>query len=401
MADGPPTEAVPTGAADPADEAVRFHLDAIRAVREADAAASGGRGRGLAQRATAPIVREQHEIDDHLVGAIDALADRLGRSTDWQATDHQLLGDLRQALHQAAQRIDALEEQVRTLQRDTAAHQDRAAADTTDVRADLGALRARQELTLQAVEQAVAGAPPVEALAPLVGELDRSRDDLYRDLERRFRGDREHVMALSEVYLADVTGLDAPVVDVGCGRGEWLELLREHGIAAYGVDLNASFAEANQERGLDVRVGDALEHLAGLPEGSVGAVTGFHLVEHLPFDVLLGLIDQALHALVPGGLVIFETPNPTNVRVGAAQFWIDPTHIRPMHPQLLDFLLLQRGFHTTEIRPLHPAAHFEADWAKALGLDAADEGTGILADLRDALTGPQDYAIVARKRPAD
>jgi O-antigen chain-terminating methyltransferase len=401
MADGPPTEAAPPAAADPADEAVRFHLAAIRDRRAAEPEAPAGRGRALASRATAPIVREQHEVDERLMQAVEALADRVERSAGWQATDHHLLGDLRQALHEASRRIDALEEQVRTLQRDAADQSERSEADRADVHADLGVLRARQELTLRSVEQAVAGAPAVEALAPLVGELDRSRDDLYRDLERRFRGDRAHVKGLSEVYLADVTDLGGPVVDIGCGRGEWLELLGERGIAAYGVDLNASFAAANQERGLDVRVGDALEHLAGLPEASLGAVTGFHLVEHLPFDVLIELVDRALQALVPGGLVIFETPNPTNVRVGAAQFWIDPTHIRPMHPQLLDFLLLQRGFHSTEIRPLHPAAHFDDDWARALGLTASDEGRAILAELRDALTGPQDFAVLARKRPAD
>lgn len=275
-------------------------------------------------------------------------------------------------------------------------------------------LRARQDEIVAATQTAIATAtarPPASsdgtagdtASTPGSGRslqelVEAGHDDLYRDLERTFRGSREAVKALTEIYLPDVRRSGGPVVDIGCGRGEWLELLSESGIEAYGVDLNVAFAEENQQRGLDVRVGDAVAHLAALEPGSLGAVTGFHLAEHLPLTVLLALADRAFEALRPGGLLILETPNPTNVRVGAAQFWIDPTHERPLHPEFLQFVLAHRGFTPVEIRPLHPARHFEQDWAELFGIDApaGSPSAEVLDDVRSALAGPQDYAVLAR-----
>ena len=106
-------------------------------------------------------------------------------------------------------------------------------------------------------------------------------------------------------------------------------------IAGYGVDINEVVVERCRARGLDVRAADALVHLREVPEGSVRAVTSFHVVEHLSLDTLVQLIDAALVALKAGGLLIFETPNPTNINVGAASFYLDPTHLKPLHPQFL------------------------------------------------------------------
>jgi O-antigen chain-terminating methyltransferase len=241
-------------------------------------------------------------------------------------------------------------------------------------------------------------------LKTFADQLNGKLDPLYKQLEDRFRGSREEIIELQRAYVGDVADLKggaAPVVDIGCGRGEWLEVLKDNGIPAYGVDINATFAEQNQARGLDVRVGDAIDHLESVPEGSVGAVTGFHVAEHLEFPVLVRLIDAARRVLRPGGVLIFETPNPTNVIVGSASFYMDPTHRNPLHPQFMEFLLGARGFADVEVRYLHPSDE------QAFVLPVAKEATAehdamsrIVEHLNWAFFGPLDYAVIGRRTSA-
>lgn len=230
-------------------------------------------------------------------------------------------------------------------------------------------------------------------------EFDHDDARLYADLEEVFRGSRAAVRALMEPYVADITAIDsqAPVVDIGCGRGEWLEILRDNAVPSYGYDLNPLTVADCVERGLDVHCGDAIAHLRGLPEASVRAVTGFHIAEHLPLDTLLELLESALVALVPGGALILETPNCTNLSVGASSFHLDPTHVKPLHPQLLEFLCRQRGFDTVEVRYLHPRKPPVDE--RALALQRSTLPPGMLDEINWALFGPMDYAAIASKAP--
>jgi len=109
-----------------------------------------------------------------------------------------------------------------------------------------------------------------------------------------------------------------------------------------------------RDRGFDVQESDALEYLKKLDPNSLGVITGFHIIEHLPLRTLISLFDESLRALMPGGMVIFETPNPENIIVGSCNFYYDPTHIRPIPPDVLQFLAETRGFVKTEILRLHP-----------------------------------------------
>jgi O-antigen chain-terminating methyltransferase len=152
-------------------------------------------------------------------------------------------------------------------------------------------------------------------------------------------------------------------VDVGCGRGEWLELLRERGFVGRGVDGNRVMIAGNVERGLDVVAGDALAHLAALPDASVGMVTGFHIIEHLPFAQLVRLFDECRRVLRPGGCAVFETPNPENLVVSGYTFYFDPTHRHPLPPQMTEFLAWQRGFSDVQILRLHPRPEVGSDRA--------------------------------------
>ncbi|MGJ9416914.1 methyltransferase domain-containing protein [Massilia sp. CMS3.1] len=170
----------------------------------------------------------------------------------------------------------------------------------------------------------------------------------YRAFEDRYRGSRALIKERLRVYLPFLESLaqgkPAPALDLGCGRGEWLELLGEAGFAARGVDLDDGMLAACLERGLNVANEDAMAALAATPDGSLAVVSAFHLVEHISFDQVLVLIAQALRALRPGGLLILETPNPENLVVGSSSFYDDPSHLRPLSPKLLAFAVEFGGF---------------------------------------------------------
>jgi O-antigen chain-terminating methyltransferase len=218
-------------------------------------------------------------------------------------------------------------------------------------------------------------------------------DAFYVAFEDRFRGTREMIRERMTVYLpligkANAGRADCPVLDLGCGRGEWLQLLREHGHAARGIDANAAMVRECRAQGLDVIEADALSYLRTLETGSIGAITGMHVIEHLPFDQLVALADESLRVLVAGGVVAFETPNPENLVVGACSFYADPTHQRPLPPEPIRFLFEARGFADVEIMRLHPSPEFRRTNGDS------DEWRGRLNEL---LFGPQDYAVTGRK----
>ena len=212
--------------------------------------------------------------------------------------------------------------------------------------------------------------------------------DFYRAFEDRYRGSRELITARLRVYLPFVEPLKeiypgCRAVDLGCGRGEWLELMRDSGIDARGIDLDDGMLAACHERGLAVEQGDAIAYLRGLPDDSVAVVSAFHVVEHIPFDALQTLVREALRALVPAGLLILETPNPENLSVGACKFYYDPTHHRPIPPTLLSFLPEHYGFQRTKILRLQEEA----------GL--ADKTDPSLTQVLSGVS--PDYAVVAQK----
>jgi SAM-dependent methyltransferase len=231
---------------------------------------------------------------------------------------------------------------------------------------------------------------------PAASESSENLKSTYAAFEDTFRGSFELIKDRAREYLGDVLAVEhsGTVLDVGCGRGEWLEVLKEAGIEAYGVDLEEEFVMRCVDRGLDARREDALRHLSVLAEQSLAAVTAFHLVEHLPTGMIVELIDLSARALPPGGLLIIETPNPENLVVGSSTFYIDPSHLRPLNPYFLEFLVASRGFVEVDLRFKHPAPALrppddDAPWAADL--------LPVLETVNERLFGGQDFAIVARR----
>ena len=176
---------------------------------------------------------------------------------------------------------------------------------------------------------------------------------------------------------------DAAALDLGCGRGEWLELLVETGFKAQGIDLDDGMLAECRARGLSVQTQDALTALQSLATNSQAVVSGFHFAEHIPFDVLQQVVQEALRVLKPAGLLILETPNPENVVVGTANFYLDPSHNRPLPPLLMAFLPEYYGFERVKVLRLQ----------EPVQLDQVRR-----VSIHDVLGGVSpDYAIVAQK----
>lgn len=223
----------------------------------------------------------------------------------------------------------------------------------------------------------------------------RMIDSFYTAFEDRFRGSREEVKDKTRVYLGhirrtiDDLGL-APsefrLVDIGCGRGEWLELLRDEGIEAQGVDTNRAMIKTCKSFHLSVTEGDGLAFLKKQRPRSFTGISAFHVIEHLPLEAILDFFNLAQRGLKPGGILILETPNPENFRVGAYTFNFDATHCKPVPPELMRFYGEQSGLEPIETIKLNP-------YAEIPGTEKSPDS--FLARLFD---GALDYGTVFRKR---
>lgn len=249
-----------------------------------------------------------------------------------------------------------------------------------------------------------APAPGIAAPAASVGARSWAAESAmnYFEFENRFRGSEEDVAAKQRAFVELFRGAPGPVVDMGCGRGEFLKLLRDEGIEAYGVDRHPDMVAHCTEQGLDVRQGDVLEHLAGLPSGALGGVFAAQMVEHLDPPEVVRFFELAAHAIASGGTLVAETINPQSLFVFAAAFYVDLGHLRPLHPLTLRFLAETAGFAEVDVRYLAPPPpDLRPQPTEPTGDDLID---GVLETINenfrrvdDLLFGPQDYAVVARR----
>ena len=228
-------------------------------------------------------------------------------------------------------------------------------------------------------------------LETFIQEESHLLDTFYVAFEDRFRGSRMEILDRQKIYLpylaeSKLDKQNSLIIDIGCGRGEWLELLQDSGYKARGIDLNRVMVEECRSKKLDAIEGDAIAYIKSLPDASVIAITGFHIIEHLPFEVLIQLFDEVLRVLQSGGSIIFETPNPSNILVGSCNFYLDPTHRNPLPSEMIRFVAESRGLQSVKILNLNPVLEEEQ-------LQKSD----LPKPLDQYFYGAQDYAVIGYK----
>ena len=215
-----------------------------------------------------------------------------------------------------------------------------------------------------------------------------SNKDFYRAFEDAHRGSRELIKNRVSIYLPFVLPLkdmysNCPALDIGCGRGEWLELLKDNNISAQGIDFDEGMLKACHQLGLDVMQGDGIKYLKEQESDSKIVISAFHVVEHISFEDLQLFVEESLRVLKPGGLLIMETPNPENLKVASENFYLDPTHIKPIPSKLLSFLPEFYGYARTKVLRLQ----------ESQGL-VKQENINLLQVIEGV---SPDYAVIAQK----
>ncbi len=255
--------------------------------------------------------------------------------------------------------------------------------------------------------------PPLDGTVSHVLSANRLQSHKYLAFEDAFRGDPRVIAGRQREYVTLFAG-STDVLDIGCGRGEFLRLLKESGVTARGIDLNHAMVTNCLEAGLDATEADALEYLRSLADGALGGLMAAQVVEHLQPDYLIQLLDEAYRVLRPDSAIVLETINVTSWSAFFSSYLRDLTHARPLHPDTLRFFVLAAGFLDGEIRlsapvpdeaKLHPAPRE----ARELDVPGSAPVAGAIRQLADVvdvnaqilnreLYGPQDYAVVAWKR---
>jgi len=235
----------------------------------------------------------------------------------------------------------------------------------------------KRAATVAPIAAAPASAPP-QAAAPAQPDFD------YARFAARFRGSEDYVKKGQHLYLPYFTGR-REVLDIGCGRGEFLELMRNNGVPARGIDLSRESVELCRQKGLQAEVADLFAYLAELPEASFDGIFSSQVVEHLPPERLPDMIRLAASRLQRDGVLAIETPNPECLAIFASHFYLDPTHTRPVPHPLLGFYMEEYGLGGIEVHRMSPA------------MESMPALASLPADFREAFFGGLDYAIVGKK----
>jgi O-antigen chain-terminating methyltransferase len=235
---------------------------------------------------------------------------------------------------------------------------------------------------------------PVEPPAPVPARIEF--DSL--GFGEMFWGSRAEVMERRRPYV-ELFRDGGAVVDIGCGRGEFLELLRAAGVDARGVDEDLDMLLLCRDLGLAVEKGEASTYLRSRDEGSLGGIFAAHVLEHVDPARVIEFFHLAYRALRPGGRLAVETPNPACLMTFASPFYMDLTHTRPLHPEALRFLARSIGFRDIEIRllaPVDPSVRLPILDVPALG-EHTEQFNRSVTGLNELVFGSQDYALLARK----
>jgi len=327
------------------------------------------------QRWLAPWIDRQHAFNARTADVIGALAEREGARA---AAFDQFQAALIALLQQITAFVETKDRQISaSLSRRLDEHQialqtQQPMLETVpELRAQLAVLQRATGMLKRRIEEGMpaAAATTVEATSPTRSPESDSADDYkYVGFEDQFRGSDESVAAKLNDYLP-IFAASTDVVDLGCGRGEFLIALRSAGVRARGVDTNADMVAVARERGLDVVKTDALSYLNGLADESIGGIIAAQVVEHLTAPYLMRLLDASRRTLRPGAPIVFETINPACWYAFFSSYIRDLTHVHPVHPETLQYLLRASGFERVEIRYREPVPETEKLKATALPED--------------------------------
>jgi O-antigen chain-terminating methyltransferase len=293
------------------------------------------------------------------------------------------LRQLKDALRDMQGKVQQTEEKV--------VHQNRELQVVADLKQEFIVQKRRLDLILAELREKTQ--LNTESVKTIAAQKEHLFDRSYFLFENRFRGSREDIMKRQEIYLPilletweRLKNRGGYVLDIGCGRGELLESLREKGIEARGVDSNNDMVRSCKERGLIVESADAITFLKGIKNDSLCGIFAAQFIEHLPVDVLTEFVRLCFDKLQKGGKLIFETLNPESF-YAMKWFYLDLSHQKPVHPQAISFLLEANGFYNVEVRFMTPVPDFDK-------LDAAAQN---LKKLNNFLFGFQEYAVIAER----
>ena len=331
------------------------------------------------------------------------LARLVGTQEHFNASVVQFVNTLNEAAGPALGALDDVErhrEALAARERRMEGEMARMRAEHEELRTALGVLRQSNHDLVREIERvrggaatAAAGSPAFTAQPPVAALSHK-----YVGFEDQFRGTPEEIRERLVPY-ADLFVGASDVLDVGCGRGEFLALLAERGIRARGIDVNESMVEVCRQKGLSATREDALAYLRAQPAGSLGGILAAQVVEHVDPGYLTNLLDAAWAALRPGSVAVIETINPACWFAFFESYIRDITHVRPLHPETLKYLLVASGFEHVEIRFRSPYPEHEKLQrvaGAALG-DAADVLNANAEKINRLLFTHLDYAAVARR----
>jgi SAM-dependent methyltransferase len=282
-----------------------------------------------------------------------------------------------------------------------------------ELRVAVGVLQqATQNLKHELARLAETGAPvaaPTGVVAPSItpSTSDALDSHKYVGFEDQFRGSSEDIRERVEEYLP-IFAASSDVLDIGCGRGEFLALLGENGVTARGIDINRAMVEVCREKGLHADEADALEYVRGLPDRSLGGLFAAQVIEHLDPRYLTRLLDAAFDKLRPGAPIVLETINPACWFAFFESYIRDVTHVRPIHPDTLRYLLIATGFQEIDIRYRAPYPEHEKLQPVSAPREAGVPGSSAIADWADTLNANVekinrllftwlDYAAIGRR----
>ena len=356
----------------------------------------------------APSFQKEREFQSHLVRYLNDVSryvDSRDASNFWELI-RKIDYDITKALDRVERIRDDVEASIASSEKRL---QEVAMKDLHEVKA-ASAQHAEELKTIDSVVRgleaitALAGrAPKVpEASGGTVPNVEPNTDYSYLLLENRFRGSESDIQNRLSIYVNVFEKTSAPVLEIGGGRGELQELFQKSSIKSYAIDLDKAMVETCAKKGLPVQYGDGIAHLAGVKDASLGGVIAIQVVEHLTQEQLQSVVALCTQKVVKGGRIVFETINPRSVLALSSNYFRDPTHVWPLHPDTLGYTMQLGGLKIIETKMLSPVSdesklrsiqigeHMTPKWATTV--DAFNHN---IRQLNDLLYGYQDYCIIA------